>query len=80
MMRKRTPYPLHSMLTRQGEPTLRYLAELCIKRAERLDGQDAAIERERARRYLEAAEARAEEKSARKEARRKRGPALPVFS
>jgi hypothetical protein len=79
MMRKRTPYPLHSMLTHQGEPTLRYLAEMCIKRAEALE-QEAGIERERGRRYLEAAEARAEEKSARKQVRRKRGPVLPVFS
>jgi hypothetical protein len=79
MRRDRPPYPLHSMLTHQGEPTLRYLAEMCIKRAEAFE-QDAAIERERARRYLGAAEARAEEKSARKEARRKRGPVLPVFS
>jgi hypothetical protein len=79
MMRKRTPHPLHSMLTHQGEPTLRYLAEMCSKRAAAFE-QDAAIERERARRYLEAAEARAEEKLARKEVRRKRGPVLPVFS
>jgi hypothetical protein len=79
MMRKRTPHPLHSMLTHQGEPTLRYLAEMYSKRAAAFE-QDAAIERERARRYLEAAEARAEEKLARKEVRRKRGPVLPVFS
>jgi hypothetical protein len=78
-MRKRTPHPLHSMLTHQGEPTLRHLAEMCSKRAAALE-QDAAIERERARRYLEAAEGRAEEKLARKEARRKRRRVLPVFS
>jgi len=75
MRRERTPYPLHSMLKYQGEPSLRYLSEMCTKRAEALE-QDAAIERQRARRYLEAAEARAEEKLARKEVRRKR----PVFS
>jgi len=79
MRRDRPPYPLHSMLTHQGEPTLRYLAEMCIKRAEAFE-QDAAIERERARRYLEAAEDRAEEKLARKEARRKRRRVLPVFT
>jgi hypothetical protein len=67
------------MLTHQGEPTLRYLAEMCSKRAEALE-QEAGIERERARRYLEAAEGRAEEKLARKEARRKRRRVLPVFS
>lgn len=66
MMRKRTPFPLHSMLMHQGEPTLRYLAELCMKRAEALDEQEAAIERERGRRYLKAAEARATEKQDRK--------------
>jgi len=66
------------MLTHQGEPTLRYLAEMCIKRAAAFE-QDAAIERERARRYLEAAEDRAEEKLTRKEARRKRRRVLPVF-
>src|SRR5262249_55285357 len=44
-------------------PSLRYLSEMCTKRAEALE-QDAAIERQRARRYLEAAEARAEEKLA----------------
>jgi hypothetical protein len=46
------------MLMHQGEPTLRYLAELCMKRAEE---QEAAVERERGRRYLKAAEARATE-------------------
>jgi hypothetical protein len=56
------------MLKYQGEPTLRYLAEMCIKRAEMLE-QEAAIERERARQYLEAADARAAEKRTRKEAR-----------
>jgi hypothetical protein len=79
MMRKRTRYPLHSMLTHQGEPTLRYLAEMCSKRAAAFE-QEAAIERERARRYLEAAEARVDEKWARKEARRKRPQVLPVLS
>jgi hypothetical protein len=59
--RVRPPYPLHSLLRYQGEPTLRYLAEMCIKRAEALE-QEATIERERGRRYLEAAEARAAEK------------------
>jgi hypothetical protein len=34
------------MLTHQGEPTLRYLAEMCSKRAAAFE-QDAAIERER---------------------------------
>jgi hypothetical protein len=68
MQRERTRHPLPSMLRHQGEPTLRYLAEMCTKRAEVLK-QEAAIERERARRYLEAADARAAEKRTRKEAR-----------
>jgi hypothetical protein len=41
---------------------------MCTKRAEVLE-QEAALERERARRYLEAADARAAEKRTRKEAR-----------
>jgi hypothetical protein len=45
MQRERTRHPLLSMLY-QGEPTLRYLAEMCTKRAELLE-QEAAIERER---------------------------------
>ena len=57
MKRERASHPLHSMLEHQGEPTLRYLAELCITLAEKLE-QEAAIERERGRRYLEAANAK----------------------
>jgi hypothetical protein len=66
--RERSPHPLHSMLRHQGEPTLRSLAEMCTRRAEELE-REAAIERERARRYIEAADARAAEKRARKEVR-----------
>jgi hypothetical protein len=58
------------MLRYQGEPTLRSLAEMCTRRAEALE-KEAAIERERARRYLEAADEKAVEKSARRDARRK---------
>jgi hypothetical protein len=68
MRRERTRHPLPSMLRHQGEPTLRYLAEMCTKLAEKLE-KEAAIERERARRYLEAADARAAEKRTRKDAR-----------
>ena len=56
------------MLRHQGEPTLRYLAEMCTKLAEKLE-QEATIERERARRYREAADARAAEKRTKREAR-----------
>src|SRR5262245_8390973 len=52
MKRERTSQPLHSMLRRQGEPTLRYRAEMSTALAEKLE-QEAVIERERARRYLE---------------------------
>jgi hypothetical protein len=65
MQRERSRRPLPSMLKHQGEPTLRYLAEMCTKLAEKLE-REAAIERERARRYLEAADARAAEKRTRK--------------
>jgi hypothetical protein len=44
---------------------------MCTKLAEKLE-QEATIERERARRYLEAADASAAEKRARKEVRRVR--------
>ena len=71
MKRARTSYPLLSMLKHQGEPTLRSLADMCSRRAEMFE-QEAAIERERARRYLEAADLRAEEKRTAKEARRVR--------
>jgi len=54
------------MLKHQGEPTLRSLAEMCTKLAEKLE-QEATIERERARRYLEAADARAAEKWTKRE-------------
>jgi hypothetical protein len=68
MRRERTRHPLPSMLRHQGESTLRYLAEMCTKLAEKLE-KEATIERERARRYLEAADARAAEKRTRKDAR-----------
>jgi hypothetical protein len=71
MKRERNSQPLHSMLRHQGEPTLHYLAEMCTKLAEKLE-QEATIERERARRYLEAADASAVERRARKEVRRVR--------
>src|SRR5262245_56621328 len=67
MQRARTRHPLPSMLKQQGEPTVRYLAEMCTKLAEKLE-HDATIERERARRYLEAADARAAEKRTKREA------------
>ena len=67
MKRERTSQPLHSMLRRQGEPTLRYRAEMCTALAEKLE-QEAAIERERARRYLKAADLSAAEKRTRNKA------------
>jgi hypothetical protein len=67
------------MLTHQGEPTLRSLAEMCTRRAEELE-REAAIERERARQYLEAADARAAEKRTRKEARRARQQPRALFA
>ena len=50
-----TSVPFHAQTS--GETTPRHLAEISTKRAEVLE-QEAAVERERARRYLEAAEAR----------------------
>jgi hypothetical protein len=69
MRRNRSPYPRAYELKACGEPSLRELAEMNLKRAEQLE-QEAAIARESARIYLEAADARAAEKRARKERRR----------
>jgi hypothetical protein len=69
MRRTRNPYPADYELKACGEPSLRELAEMCAKEAEQLE-HEAAIARENARIYLEAAEARAAEKAAWKEQRR----------
>ena len=69
MKRDRGPYPSEYTLKASSEPTLRYLAEMYAKRAEEHE-REAAIARENAKLCLEAADARAAEKRARKEARR----------
>jgi hypothetical protein len=69
MKRDRGPYVRQSDLNHEGEPSLRYMAEMWAKNAQRFE-QKAAVARENARRYLEAADARAAEKLARKERRR----------
>jgi hypothetical protein len=65
MRRKRDPYPRPYELAEHGEPTLRYLAEMHAKNAKEHDRQ-ARLERELSAIYLNAAEARALEKAARK--------------
>lgn len=70
MTRRNGRHPHDYELKNYAEPSLRYFAEVCTKRAAALIGREAAIMREKAHRYLEAAEAKAAEKQARKEARR----------
>ena len=79
MRRERNPYVREYALKHSTEPSLRDLAGIYTETAERLE-REAAIARENARHCLEAAEARAEEKRAKKEARSNRQQVFPVFS
>jgi hypothetical protein len=69
-------YPRKYELDGDGRASLRYFAEWHAKNAEEHAGQ-AGIDAENARRCLEAAEARAAEKLARKEQRRAARAAPP---
>jgi hypothetical protein len=79
MKRERNPYVREYALKHLTEPSLRDLADMYTETAEQHE-REAAIARENARHCLEAAEARAEEKRAKKEARSKRQQVVPVFS
>ena len=82
MKHNRDRYLRDYELNHQGEPGLRELAEMFAKRAEEHE-QEAAISQVNARRCLEAADARAREKAARRDARRaerqalRKGPKAP---
>jgi hypothetical protein len=69
MKHDQPPYLSDSELKQWGEPSLRQWADKYAQDAERLE-REAAHARDKARWFLEAADAKAAEKRARKEVRR----------